>query len=217
MYALTLDRLRHVVVVAPHADDETIAAFHTISALRRRGARVDVVVVTDGAASHRASPSFPAPRLVALRRAETLGAMRLLGVPRHRVAFLDLPDGGLRDLGPAQVRAVLRRLRARPRPDAVIVPSASDAHPDHRVVARLCDLAWPARVARLRYLVWPAPLQRARGGGRMVGRHGDAGMKRAALHRYRTQTGMIEDDPDGFRLTTAMIRRMCAPAERFAC
>lgn len=217
MRALNLDGVHHAVVVAPHSDDETIGAFFTISALRRRGARVDIIVVTDGSASHRNSRAYPREKLVALRQTETLSAMRLAGVSPAHVAFLGLLDGGLRDLTIKEQQNTLRRLRARPQPDLLIVPSEHDDHPDHRVVADLCDRAWPSSIRRLRYVVWPSQRLSVNTFGGEIGVYGSAAAKRAALRRYRSQTGLIQDDPDGFCLTPEMIARMCQPCELFAC
>lgn len=217
MRPLTLDRIRHAVLVAPHADDETIAAFFTISALRRRGARVDIVVVTDSSASHRNSAAYPKAKLIDLRKAETLSAMLLAGVARQHITFLGLPDGGLRDLTAVEVRHLVRSLRARPRPDLLVVPSAHDDHPDHREVAAWCDHAWPVSVPRLSYLVWPSQRSRSKSPRSAMGVFGNPASKRTALRRYRSQLGLIRDDPTGFCLTADVVRRVCNRCERFAC
>ena len=217
MRALNLDGVHHAVVVAPHSDDETIGAFFTISALRRRGVRVDIIVVTDGSASHRNSRAYPIKKLVALRQAETLSAMRLAGVSPPNIAFLGLPDGGLRDLTMEEQYNAQRRLRARPQPDLLIVPSDHDDHPDHRVVAGLCDRAWPISIRRLCYIVWPSQRAPVNTLGSEVKLYGPVAAKRVALRCYRSQTGLIRDDPNGFCLTPKMVARMCRPCERFAC
>lgn len=217
MRALSLDGVRHAVVVAPHSDDETISAFLAISALRQRAARVDVVVVTDGSASHRSSCAYPKPKLVGMRKSETLLAMRLAEVPPERVTFLGLPDGGLRDLTVKEVQNAMRRMRFRPRPDLLIVPSAHDDHPDHREVAGWCDRTWPISIPRLRYIVWPSRTSQPHAGRNEIGILGNHAAKRTALRRYRSQLGLIRDDPGGFCLTADMIARMCRPCERFSC
>ncbi|WP_245410536.1 PIG-L deacetylase family protein [Notoacmeibacter marinus] len=216
MKGIDLNGVRHAVIVAPHSDDETIAAFHLICALRRRGVRVDIVVVTDGSASHRNSASWPKPRLVAERRRETMRAMAMAGVPRDRIEFLGLPDGGLRSLDRKQIETALVGLRQRPEPDLLIVPSVFDDHPDHRVVARLCERAWPKCVKRLHYIVWPDRQNEARPSYCDLAVAGCPLRKRLVMRRYRTQTGIITDDPAGFSLMPPMLTRMCRSHERFA-
>ncbi|WP_366523548.1 PIG-L family deacetylase [uncultured Sulfitobacter sp.] len=214
MRVLNLSRVRHAVVVAPHSDDETIGAFHLIRKLRVRGARVDIIVITDGSASHRNSVQFPKRRLVAERQAETVRAMQFAGVPRKRIQFLGLPDGGLDTYDPLDLRAALVRLARRPTPDLLIEPTFDDDHPDHRQVARMCARAWSPKIPRIRYMVWPAKEHRADMCS-MPTIAGSALAKKIALGRYRTQTGLIRDDPQGFALSDAMVRRMCTSRERF--
>ena len=40
-------------------------------------------------------------------------------------------------------------------------------------------------------------------------------MKQAALRRYRTQIDAIDDDPDGFTITPALLARFGRPVEVF--
>lgn len=217
MQLLSLEKVRHAVVVAPHSDDETIGAFHAISALRKRGARVDVVVMTDGSASHRNSATFPTPRLVSARKSETINAMKLAGVGKGSIEFLGLPDGGLDTLSRDQYRAAVTSLRRRPVPDLLILPTVNDDHPDHRNTAHMCHGAWSASIPRLCYKVWPSthicPLDRQD----QTEIIGNVTAKRLAISRYKTQLGLIDDDPDGFSLTELMLRRMCTARERFTC
>ncbi len=130
--------IRRAVIVAPHSDDETIAAHSLIQHLRRQGAQVTVIVVTDGSASHRKSRLWPKARLVAERRRETVRAMAGLGVPQGAVRFLSMPDGGLDSLTRHERNRLAQALGRGPVPDLVVVPDLRDAHPDHRDVAGAC-------------------------------------------------------------------------------
>lgn len=217
MQELNLADIRHAVVVAPHSDDETIAAFHTIKKLRHLGSRVSVIVVTDGSASHRNSMLWPRDRLIVTRQHETLAAMAMADMPACHVKFLGLPDGGLDSITGDQYRRAVVNLRQGRTPDLVIVPDPDDDHPDHRNVAAMCDDAWPPRVFKLRYVVWPRSGDNQGQGARQVIVRGNLIAKRSALERYQTQLGLIADDPDGFSIDDAMLRRVCRPVETFTC
>ena len=121
---------RRVLVVAPHADDETIGCGGALAGLLEDGAEVEVLVVTDGAGDE----ADPARRREdgGLRLAETRRSLEALGGGYARCAFL--PDRGLSRQLPDVVRlleeALLRRL-----PELVFVPSPVEVHPDHRAVA----------------------------------------------------------------------------------
>lgn len=208
--------LRSMVVVAPHSDDETIAAHSLIQRLRRQGTRVSVIIVTDGSASHRNSPSWPKARLVRERRRESLRALRAIGVPQQDVRFLDFADGGLDSLSPSE-RLRLARVLGRGRdPDLVITPDRTDAHPDHRDVAAACADAWPKRVRRWSYVVWRNPAAPSCDASAAVTLQASPTLKRMALRSYRTQTGLIDDDPRGFHLTAQEVSAKCGPTERFS-
>ncbi|MES1956114.1 PIG-L deacetylase family protein [Salinisphaera hydrothermalis] len=216
MNALDLTGLRRAVVIAPHPDDEVIGAFGLIRRLREHGVRVQVIVATDGAASHRHSARFPPKRLAAARRAESRAGMARAGVAAHDVHFLARADGSLGDYDSAACRGLARDMARGPAPDLLVLPSPADDHPDHRTVARAGRLLWPRCRQRLAYLVWPRtdrPTPPTRLWLSLGDRHWH--MKRAALACHRTQTGLIEDDPDGFHMSQAERVAFTRPIERF--
>lgn len=206
-------RPRSLLVVAPHADDETIAAYALLSRLRRRGVMTRLVVVSDGAASHPDSRLWPRERLIRERRRETRLAMRQIGIPAAAITFLDLPDGRLGDHADEVRRRVGRAVRALPVPVLALAPSPADAHPDHRVVAaaarRQAGIAWWS------YPVWPAG-QRLHGARSLPLSAQERLAKRHAIRRYRTQCGRITDDPGGFAMSARQIAAFSRPWEVFA-
>ncbi|CAN7352691.1 bifunctional PIG-L family deacetylase/class I SAM-dependent methyltransferase [Microbacterium sp. LjRoot45] len=138
----------HVIVVAAHPDDETLGAAGLMSLAARRGARVTVLVATDGEGSHPESPSHAPAELAALRRREATAAMGHLH-SSIELRFLGIPDGGTdghRDEIATALRAVLMDAGSR----LVVSPWQGDGHRDHRVVgevaAEVCrDLGIPWR------------------------------------------------------------------------
>lgn len=206
-------QIRSARVIAPHPDDECIGAFGLICRLVRGGARVEVIVVTDGSASHPGSTLWPADRLRRARQSEVRAAMGLAGLCRSNLQFLNYPDGQLRTLSGAGKALLARRLAKGRLPDLVICPSLSDVHPDHRMVAEACRDAWPPHTRRLTYQVWPAG--RKPPGARAMLVSPDHRRKQAALRLYRTQTGAIRDDPEGFFMDRRLLRIFSGPSEYF--
>lgn len=203
-----------LLVLAPHPDDETIAAGGLLRAVARAGGRVRVVVLSDGAASHPGSAVRPAT-LAALRRTETLSAMARLGVPGRFIHFCDFSDGS----GPewASDPSGLSRLSAATAGawDAVCLPSQLDHHPDHRATRELGLRVAGQTPLRLAYTVWADE-------GAHVPVHAEYALpqdalraKREALRLYRSQMGLIADDPTGFVIDEALFARFCAPSETF--
>lgn len=210
MRPLRLGSPSRAVVVAPHPDDEVIGTFGLIRHLRRRGCCVEVVVVADGAASHRNSWTWPAPRLIAARRRETIRAMRALGVVSSALTFLNLPDGALGS-DPSHGAKIARAARRTARAGLLVAPDEGDAHPDHKFVARALARTHLPGVRRLGYRVWSPG--RRRGSAWWLKLGTDRILKRAAISRYRTQMGLITDDPDGFAIARHELRAFSRPSE----
>jgi len=152
--ALALRRTGRTVVVAAHPDDETLGAGGLLAELSDAGHPAEVVVVSDGSASHPGSPTLGPSDLVARRRAEVLDAVRLLS-PGSRVALLGHPDGALREARDA-VEADLRAVLADGPPvDQLVANWRGDGHRDHRIVGEVCaTLADELGCALLEYPLW---------------------------------------------------------------
>lgn len=85
-----------ILVIAPHCDDEVFGAGGFIYDALKKGARVYVVVMTNGEAFRLLfSRSSRAVELGYRRQMETLEALRVLGIPKENVFFLGYPDRGL--------------------------------------------------------------------------------------------------------------------------
>jgi LmbE family N-acetylglucosaminyl deacetylase len=145
------DRLLFVVA---HPDDETLGAGGLLVAAEAAGARMTVVVATDGEASHPASPTHTAAELAAIRRREVYAAITELAPSAH-VVLLGLPDGFL-DRHCDALRAHLEQLVD----DSthVVTTWCADRHPDHEACGRvvMALLRAPARrpVRHWQFPIW---------------------------------------------------------------
>lgn len=200
-------------VIAPHPDDESLGGGLLLFEAARRGLPCRVVCVTDGAASHRASRRWPAPRLAAARARELSAAVACVA-PSARITRLGLPDGAVPDRGRAldAAREVLRCLIAADRRPLVATTWEGDPHGDHVATSRLVRSAVAdlpeARV--LQYPIWgrfdsAMPPPAADRITLLRPRAAAVTAKRAAVACHRTQmTRLIDDDPDGFVMDPPM-------------
>ncbi len=210
---LRLGVVRHAIIVAPHPDDEAIAAAVLIEHLRRRGARVTIAVASNGAASHRYSVSWPRTRLVMERQRETRRAMRRLGVPATDIIFLNLQDGQLMADRASCVNAIRTVIARHKRCDLIVGPSLDDEHPDHRAVAfAIAASRSPAR--RLYYRVWPPKRTLSPVHSALRVRPGFA--KASVIAEYRTQYTRLVDDPHGFAMSVRERAAFSRPIEYFS-
>ena len=212
-----------LVVVAPHPDDESLGCGGLIAEACDLGVPTHVVVVSDGAGSHPGSRRYPPPRLQALREEETRAAVAELGLPPEAVTFIGLPDRFVPSTGPEAeaAGAVIAAAAARVSAGIVCVTWRHDPHCDHLAAADIVGAARDkldsARV--LAYPIWGWTLPAARDVGPAprgfrldVSRHLPAKLAAVAAHRSQT-TDLVDDSPDGFRLTPEMIALFAKPHE----
>ena len=120
---LVLGESERVLVLAPHADDESIGCGGLLATMSQQAS---VVCLTDGAL---ADPHVAKQALVALREVELADAMAVVGIQDFR--FLVAPDQGLTDA--YQRFSSLSLLPW----DMVFLPNFLDQHPDHKAVTWL--------------------------------------------------------------------------------
>jgi LmbE family N-acetylglucosaminyl deacetylase len=135
------------LAVVAHSDDCEEACGGTIAKWTAQGVRVELVVVTDGAAgSH--DPEISDIVLAETRRAEQLEAASILGI--SKVHFLDEPDGAV-VRSDALVKQLVRIVR-QVRPTVVLAHDPwrpYELHPDHRAAGWLAvDASWHAKEPR---------------------------------------------------------------------
>lgn len=121
----------HVVVLAPHPDDEVIGPGGALALHSARGDRLTVVHLTDGGSGDR--ENLAQGKITSVRKQEAKAAGEILGVTRFEA--LDFPDGGLRPEGAflAGLTGLLDSLA----PDVLYAPSPFEHHPDHRATVEL--------------------------------------------------------------------------------
>lgn len=134
---LAAPRGRSVLVVAAHPDDEVIGVGATIASLARGGARVRVLIATDGAPRDPGlRPTLrdrPREDAAAVRRAESARALSEAGLdPDAVLAYLGAIDQeAALELAPL-ARAVAEHLSG---VDVVVTHPYEGGHPDHDAVA----------------------------------------------------------------------------------
>ncbi|MBN1954891.1 MAG: PIG-L family deacetylase [Anaerolineae bacterium] len=122
-----------VLALVPHPDDAEFAAGGTLARMAAEGARVVIVIATDGGAG---SLRHDRDALAAIRAEEARRAAQILGA--EEPLLLGHPDGGLDLLPAGLLREQFTRLIRRFRPDVLIAEdpwAPYEQHPDHRAVA----------------------------------------------------------------------------------
>jgi LmbE family N-acetylglucosaminyl deacetylase len=206
---------RHLLVIAPHPDDESLGMGGTIAAAVEAGVPVTVAFLTCGEGSHRGSASYPPAALATQRRLEALEALRQLGLGAEHAVFLDLPDGGLQDVADDRrdaALAILAERCARHGATVICATAITDPHRDHRMAFQ-----WARQLRRrvgaelFAYPVWSWTLPATQLPGLApTGWRIDIGRQRARKHRailaHRTQHGqVVTDAEESFQLTAPFL------------
>jgi len=217
----TLDEtFEHLVVVAAHPDDETLGAAGLMARTARRGARVTVLIATDGEGSHPESPTHTPVELAAMRRQEVAQALHQLG-PSIDLHFLGLPDGGTDDHREA-IATALGAVLGGSGTHLVVVPWVGDGHRDHRVTAEVtaavcADLGVSWREYPIWLWHWGSPDEAPWGDLEVVLLdEPTADLKRAAMHHHRSQIAPLSAAPgDEVMLHEGMQAHFDRPFEVF--
>lgn len=122
------DRLRHVLVLGAHPDDIEIGCGGTLLTLAERHPDLTVTWVVATLSGDR--------RMEAHRAAE-------LFMPGHKVEFIEggLPDGRLPGCW-AGVKELLEGVAQGRSFDAILAPSRTDSHQDHRTIGEIVPTVW---------------------------------------------------------------------------
>ena len=213
-----------VLILAPHADDESLGCGGLIAALCRAGTPPGVLVLTDGTGSHPNSRAYPSARLAALREQEARDAVRLLGLPPGRIRFAGQRDTAAPTSGPGFEAAVslVCSLCSEWAVGTVLAPWRHDPHCDHEAADLLARAVAARRAVRhLSYPVWgwtlppghPLPAQPV---GTRLDITADLATKQQAIQAHRSQYGgLIQDDAAGFTLPPNLLDVFKRPYETY--
>src|SRR3981189_173480 len=204
-------RMKSLLFIAAHPDDETFVAGGTIAKCIAEGGTVTLACGTRGERGKTAG-LVSADKLPQVREQGLRGATAILGVSAGH--FLGYAD---RQLGEAPVDEMRRKLVAlirQTRPEVVITfdPHGYNLHPDHMAISRFTSDALPAAADgrwfrelgaphRVKRLLWSRPVPPFRlhdlpeiaeipampGADFMIDIEPWAEKKKAALRAYRTQ------------------------------
>jgi LmbE family N-acetylglucosaminyl deacetylase len=209
------------LILAPHADDESLGCGGLIAACCARGRQPFVVILTDGAGSHPGSKQYPPERLRQVRAGEARQAVATLGLAPGNLVFFDYPDTAL-PAGPA-VSARVAMLARDQRCTIMLAPWLYDPHCDHEAAAIMArEAARAANCRLLSYPVWgwllppdqPLPVNNVAGYRLPIAAHLEA--KRSAVAAHASQySDLIKDSPDGFRLPPELLSVFERPYEVF--
>ena len=127
-----------ILVVAPHADDETLGAGGTIARYADEGHDVIVAVMT-GHGEQGAHPLWSKDSWEIVR-SEAKQAHAILGV--RETVFQEIPAAMVADEALWKLNQITSDVVKDARPDVLFAPFLFDLHKDHREITNSLSVAW---------------------------------------------------------------------------
>lgn len=127
-------KIRKLLVVGAHGDDETLGAGGTIARLTDEGVRVSLCVLTNDDGSRSATGTRVTDRTTAIEV-----AAKTLGVERVRIR--EFGDNRLDTVGHLELNRVVEQEVREFEPDTVFTTSLCDLSTDHALVSRAARVA----------------------------------------------------------------------------
>ena len=150
---LELGGADRIVVVAAHPDDESLGAGGLLARASSSGLTVQVVVVTDGAASH--PDSDVSPHHIARTRVTEVTAAVAAVAPDAEVKLLGFADGLTLENRDRIAEELSRYIAVGSANFVLVAPWRGDGHRDHRVIGEVCaQIAEGAGARLLEYPIW---------------------------------------------------------------
>lgn len=214
------------LIVAPHADDESLGCGGVISLLRKYGQNVYILLLSDGTLSHPNSKEYPAERLRDIRENELVNAAAVLGVEPQNIIFCRFKDRSVPDQSSEGFDDALKNINkilSIIRPQSIFVPWRRDPHPDHQAAFQLIQAAITENAKIYEYPIWleqlgsgdDSPTDSEAMPFRLnISSVLDQKQKAIAAHLSQT-TSLISDDPQGFRISEEMLDQFNVPYETF--
>lgn len=214
------------LVVAPHPDDESLGCGGVIALLRKYGLEVSILVLSDGTLSHPNSKKFPKEKLRDLRENELIEAAGILGVKIENITFLRFQDRSLPDKNSANFAMAIRKIEKvlkTKNPQTIFVPWRRDPHPDHRATFQLIDAVKNENQTIIEFPIWlyelaasdDAPLKSEVSAFRLDTSSVIETKQKAICAHLSQVSDLIDDDPDGFRLSAETLQNFAVPFELF--
>jgi N-acetylglucosamine malate deacetylase 1 len=135
---------KSALIISPHQDDETLGCGGLIALKRQLQIPVEVLFITDGAASHIWHPQFEHGEIAPVRQQEAIAALSQLGVESAQIHFLNHNDGQLKWIDPTQRELITQQLTDRLlvfQPGEIYVTHRHDRSNDHEMSYELIQAA----------------------------------------------------------------------------
>ena len=122
---------KNILVVASHPDDEVLGCGGTLYNLKKKGAKISVLFLSDGESS-RKHPKIK--QLILDRKKQALKAGKILGI--KNITFGDFPDNSMDTIPMLKVIQFIEKKIKEIKPDVIFTHFESDLNIDHQITSK---------------------------------------------------------------------------------
>ena len=122
---------KNILVVASHPDDEVLGCGGTLYNLKKKGAKISVLFLSDGESS-RKHPKLK--QLILDRKKQALKAGKILGI--KNITFGDFPDNSMDTIPMLKVIKFIEKKIKEVKPDVIFTHFESDLNIDHQITSK---------------------------------------------------------------------------------
>ena len=125
-----MNKIKKVLVVAAHPDDELLGCGGTLIKLAKKNCKIFTLFFTDGVSARGNKFS----KKVNNRKNNALKSLKIMGV--HSSKFLSYPDNGLDTVPLIKIVREIEQIITKFKPDTILTHSNVDLNIDHEIVSR---------------------------------------------------------------------------------
>jgi len=122
---------KNILVIAAHPDDEALGCGGTLYNLKKKGAKISGLFLSDGESS-RKHPRIK--KLISERKKQAVKAGKILGI--KKVAFGNFPDNSMDSVPILEIIQFIEKKIKEIKPDAIFTHFESDLNVDHQITSR---------------------------------------------------------------------------------
>ena len=124
-------KFKNILIIASHPDDEVLGCGGTLYNLKKNGAKISALFLSDGESS-RNHPKIH--KLILDRKKQAIKAGRIIGI--KKIIFGDFPDNSMDSVPILKIIQFIEKQIKIIKPDAIFTHFESDLNIDHQITSK---------------------------------------------------------------------------------
>tara|TARA_B100000029_G_scaffold32317_1_gene30889 strand:- start:461 stop:1147 length:687 start_codon:yes stop_codon:yes gene_type:complete len=126
-----MPKFKNILVIASHPDDEVLGCGGTLYNLKKKGAKISALFLSDGESSRK---NFKINKLILERKKQAKKAGKILGI--KKVIFGNFPDNSMDSIPLLKIIQFIEKHIKIIKPDTIFTHFESDLNVDHQITSK---------------------------------------------------------------------------------